>query len=179
MSRSASDVHMFTPRLPLRFTRQPQRLATPMRCFISIPPARRSTPAFTMFRFDSLAIAWLLLVAAFSGFIDAARPRELRGKGVAADPYLVSPPGSSPIGNVRPAPKDLGEKKFVRTRRNREEIMAADCSLRAYDTSTNLERIDITINVIYTRMCQRIHNFFYPKMERTRRPSLTSFLLAP
>jgi hypothetical protein len=72
-----------------------------------------------MFRFGSLAIAWLLLVAAFSGFVDAARPQELRGKGVAADPYLVSPPGSSPDGNVRSAPRDLGKKEFVSTKGNR------------------------------------------------------------
>lgn len=61
---------------------------------------------------DSLAIAWLLLVGAFSGFVDAARPREQRG--VRSDPYLVSPPGSRPDENVRPAPRDLGERDFVR-----------------------------------------------------------------
>ena len=64
-----------------------------------------------MIRFDSLAIAWLLLVAAFSGFADAARPKEQRR--AVADPYLVSPPGSRPDENVRAAPRDLGEREFV------------------------------------------------------------------
>jgi hypothetical protein len=64
-----------------------------------------------MIRFDSLALAWLLLVAAFSGFADAARSHEQRR--ALADPYLVSPPGSRPDDNVRPAPRDLGELEFV------------------------------------------------------------------
>jgi lipase ATG15 len=64
-----------------------------------------------MIRFDSLAIAWLLLVAAFSGFADAARPKEQRR--AVADPYLVLPPGTRPDDNFRPAPRDLGEREFV------------------------------------------------------------------
>lgn len=64
-----------------------------------------------MFGFDSLAIAWLLLVAAFSCFVDAARPREARG--LRTDPYLVSPPGSRPDANLRPAPRDMGQLNFV------------------------------------------------------------------
>ena len=64
-----------------------------------------------MIRFDSLAIAWLLVVAAFSGFADGARPKEQRR--ALADPYLVLPPGRIPEENARPAPKDLGELEFV------------------------------------------------------------------
>ena len=67
-----------------------------------------------MIRFDSLALAWLLLVAAFSGFADGARPKEQRR--ALADPYLVSPPGSRPDYNVRPAPRNLGELEFVSSR---------------------------------------------------------------
>jgi hypothetical protein len=44
--------------------------------------------------------------------------------------------------------------------------------------STNMERTEIIINVIYTRMFQRIRNFYYPKMERTKRPYLIHFLFA-
>ena len=86
-------------------------LASPMRCSIHVSIAPPSKHPFAMFRFDSLAVAWLLLVAAFSGFVDAARPHDQRG--ALADPYLVSPPGSRPDGNVRPAPRDLGELEFV------------------------------------------------------------------
>lgn len=102
---------MFTP----RFSHETAlSLATPMRCFIPTAAARQSPHSLAMFRFDNLAVAWLLLVAAFTGCVDAARPREQRSPrvDVGPDPYLVSPPGLRPDGNARPAPRDLGEKEF-------------------------------------------------------------------
>ena len=69
-----------------------------------------------MIRTGNLALACLLLVAAFSGLVDAARPKEQPR--LPADPYLVSPPGLRPDGNVRPTSRDLGVKEFVSDGRN-------------------------------------------------------------
>ena len=81
-----------------------------MRCFNYPSCAQEGTTLCNMIRMGNAVLACLLLGAAFIDCVDAARPRDQRWKD---NPYLVSPPGSPTDDNVRPQPKDLGEKIFV------------------------------------------------------------------
>lgn len=86
--------------------------ATPMRCSIDTLPARKSTNTYSsMNRIGNIALSLLVLVVACSALVDGAKPKEQRRGG--ESPYLVSPPGVWPDDNVRPPPKDLGERVFV------------------------------------------------------------------
>lgn len=81
-----------------------------MRCTINPPLARKSYAPFLDMSIGNKAIFWLLLVAVWSGLVDAARSREPRGR---ANPYIVSPPGREPDDNVRRPARDLGERNFT------------------------------------------------------------------
>ena len=81
-----------------------------MRCSINSGLARKSNNSYSIMGFGDAAIVWLLLVAIWSGLVDAARPRAQRER---ANPYLVSPPGRLPDDNVRKPVEDLGERNFT------------------------------------------------------------------
>ena len=112
-----------------------------MPCSIYAASAPSSTHSFTMIRFGSLAIAWLLFLAAFTGFASAARPKEQRRS--VSDPYLVSPPGTRPDANFRPAARYLGEREFVSSDGYRAKTkVAADGYNSRSDISTIMEPND-------------------------------------
>lgn len=81
-----------------------------MRCFIHPLNARESNIHNSGMAIDNIALVWLLLVAIWSGLVDAARPWEARD---GAEQYIIGPPGRRPDDNVRPSTKDLGVRNFT------------------------------------------------------------------